>query len=107
MRQTKNSSYKKLFSVLEDSENFFEVDILNRIQDDYIKYHTNNLNDYLELIDKDFECPKCNSNDVIKHGKNKSGSLRYKCKSCGKTFSSLEDTLFFLVKLISGRGLLF
>ena len=99
MRQTKNSSYKKLFSVLEDSENFFELDILNRIQDDYIKYHTNNLNDYLELIDKDFECPKCNSNDVIKHGKNKSGSLRYKCKSCGKTFSSLEDTLFFSSKV--------
>lgn len=32
MRQTKNSSYKNLFSVLDDSENFFEVDILNRIK---------------------------------------------------------------------------
>lgn len=41
MRQTKKSSYTKLFSALNETEDSFEVDILNRIQEDYLKYHEN------------------------------------------------------------------
>ena len=59
------------------------------------------MNDYIELIDKDLVCPKCNSYRVVKHGKSASGSVRYKCKYkfCGKTFSSLGNTLFFSSKV--------
>ncbi len=99
MRQTKNSSYTKMFSVLNETEDFFEVDILSRIQEDYLKYHENNLVDYMRLLNKELLCPNCKSIEIIKYGKNKSGSIRYKCKSCGKTFSNLKDTLFFLSKI--------
>ena len=34
-RQTKNSSYRKLASLLKDSEDDFEMQILSRILDDY------------------------------------------------------------------------
>lgn len=80
MRQTKKSSYTKLFSALNETEDSFEVDILNRLAD------------YLHLLSKELYCPNCRSTEIIKYGKNKSGSIRYKCKSCGKTFSSLKDT---------------
>lgn len=99
MRQTKNSSYSKLFSVLNTTEDLFEVDVLNRIYEDYLKFHENNLNDFIQLLDKKLVCPKCKSTDIIKHGKNRSGSIRFKCKSCGKTFSSLDHTLFFSSKV--------
>lgn len=99
MCQTKSSSYKKLFSTLNASENFFEVDILKRIQEDYIKLHKNNLHDFIQLLDGVFDCPNCQSKKIIRHGKNKSGSIRYKCKICGKTFSSLANTLFFSSKV--------
>lgn len=99
MRQTKKSSYTKLFSALNETEDSFEVDILNRIQEDYLKYHENHLADYLHLLSKELYCPNCRSTEIIKYGKNKSGSIRYKCKSCGKTFSSLKDTLFFSSKI--------
>lgn len=99
MRQTKKSSYTKLFSALNETEDSFEVDILNRIQEDYLKYHENHLADYLHFLSKELYCPNCRSTEIIKYGKNKSGSIRYKCKSCGKTFSSLKDTLFFSSKI--------
>ena len=31
-------------------------------------------------------CKGCTSNELIKNGKNKLGSQRYKCKSCGSTY---------------------
>lgn len=88
-----------MFSVLNETEDFFEVDILSRIQEDYLKYHENNLVDYMRLLNKELLRPNCKSIEIIKYGKNKSGSIRYKCKSCGKTFSSLKDTLFFSSKI--------
>lgn len=45
MCQTQNSSYTKMFSALNETEDFFEVDVLSRIQEDYLKYHENNLVD--------------------------------------------------------------
>lgn len=38
-------------------------------------------------------CPKCNSQKIIKFGKTKSGSARFKCKVCSKTWtqSSKKD----------------
>ena len=37
--QTKNSSYKKMFSLIEESEDFYEVQIIERIKDDYDRFH--------------------------------------------------------------------
>ena len=88
-----------MFSAINETEDFFEVDILSRIQEDYLKYHENNLVDYIRLLNKELLCPNCKSIEFIKYGKNKSGSIRYKCKSCGKTFSSLKDRLFFSSKI--------
>lgn len=100
MCQTKNSSYKKMFSILEKTEDFFEVDVLSRIKDDYIKLHNNDLKEFIELADTNItNCPKCKSELIIHYGKNKSGSSRYKCKSCGKTFSCLDNTLFSSAKV--------
>lgn len=28
-------------------------------------------------------CPRCNSNNIIKNGRNVSGSQQYRCKDCG------------------------
>lgn len=69
MRQTKKSSYTKLFSALNETEDSFEVDILNRIQEDYLKYHENHLADYLHLLSKELYCPNCRSTEIIKYGK--------------------------------------
>jgi len=32
-------------------------------------------------------CPHCESTDIIRFGKNESGSPRLRCKACGKTWS--------------------
>ncbi|MCF0115313.1 MAG: IS1595 family transposase [Erysipelotrichaceae bacterium] len=100
--QTKNSSYKKLFSILEDSEDFFEVQILQRIYDDYQKYHEHDFRTLEELLSdtrQDLKCPLCSSNKVIGHGKDKNGTQRYKCKECGKTFNIAKNSLFFSTKI--------
>lgn len=39
----KNSSYRKMFYALEETEDFFEVDVLTRIRDEHKQYHENNL----------------------------------------------------------------
>lgn len=66
MCQTQNSSYTKMFSALNETEDFFEVDVLSRIQEDYLKYHENNLVDYVCLLDKELFCPNCKSTEIIK-----------------------------------------
>lgn len=39
------------------------------------------------------ECPHCSSHEVVRYGKY-SGKQRYKCKSCGITFSQFTNTPF-------------
>lgn len=98
--QTKNSSYSKMFSQLEISEDIFEVQIINRIKEDYDRFHDHDLRLFEHMIDgSSLECPKCSSLDYISHGRDKNGTRRYKCKSCGKTFNSITNTLFFSSKV--------
>ena len=35
------------------------------------------------MIIKTCTCSRCGSEDIVKNGKNKSGTQTYKCKSCG------------------------
>lgn len=100
-RQTKNSSYRKLASLLKDSEDDFEMQILSRILDDYNSYHEHDFLSFEKLVSKErkLECPSCHSIKVLKNGKDKNGTQRYKCKDCGKNFNLLENTLFFSSKI--------
>lgn len=98
--QTKNSSYKKMFSELNSSEDFFEVQILQRIKDDYDKFHNHDLIMFENMIMREeISCPKCGSVSFISHGKDKNGSKRFKCKDCNKTFNLISKTLFFASKV--------
>lgn len=40
------------------------------------------------------KCPECENVEKSKNGKNNSGSQRYKCKSCGTTYTPSVNTLF-------------
>lgn len=51
-RQTKNSSYRKLASLLKDSEDDFEMQILSRILDDYNSYHEHDFLSFEKLVSK-------------------------------------------------------
>lgn len=43
-------------------------------------------------------CPHCGSVSTMKYGKYR-GTARYKCKDCGKTFTSTTGTMFYHSKL--------
>lgn len=38
-------------------------------------------------------CPYCNSSIIVKNGRNKKGSIRYKCTECNKTFTRYTNTI--------------
>lgn len=40
------------------------------------------------------KCPFCGSDSIIKYGHDKKGIKRYSCKSCGKRFNPLTNTIF-------------
>jgi transposase-like protein len=62
-------------------------------------------------------CPHCgNTNTIIKFGNNRSGSARYRCRACGKTFTPApnnramtsekeEQILALLEERVSQRGI--
>ena len=98
--QTKNSSYKKMFSLIEESEDFYEVQIIERIKDDYDRFHKHDFVMFEKMKSTDnIQCPRCGSTKFISHGKDKNGSKRYKCKDCGKTFNVVSNSLFFSSKV--------
>ena len=44
-------------------------------------------------------CPHCKSTSIHKYGMaKKTGSQRYRCKDCGKTFTATTETLFYCIK---------
>lgn len=101
MSQTRSSSYKKLFSQLEESEDIFERQILDRIQIDYDRFHENDLKAFIELLpdQEETECLNCGSRDFIRYGKDRNGFHRYRCKKCNQTFSETKSSLFFASKI--------
>ena len=116
--QTKNSSYKKLFSLLKNSDDFYEIEVLTRIKEDFEKMHAHDLCVFEKLFqDQNIKCPKCGSNNYIKNGKDKTGLRRFICKNCRKEFNVLSNTLFssskvnmrawfaFLESLLSGSSI--
>jgi len=94
------TSYRKLFLRFNDTDDIIEKDVLERIKNDYEKYHLHDLKAYEYLFDlnKTF-CPKCNSKNIKVHGYDKNGIKRYKCKECLKTFNKFTNTLFSSSKI--------
>lgn len=89
-----------MFSLLEKSEDFYEVQILNRIKDDYDRFHKHDFVMFEKMMSKDsMKCSRCNSINFINYGKDKNGSKRYQCKDCNKTFNALSNTIFFSSKI--------
>ena len=35
------------------------------------------------MVTKEYKCHCCNSNNIVKAGRNRNGNQRYKCKNCG------------------------
>lgn len=100
MSQTKRHlSYRKLFSILDNSSDVLDEKIIERIQEDYNKFHEHNLKDFIDLVSPNNLCPKCNSDDIIHYGKTKNKVQRYKCLTCGKTFNLINNTAFFASKI--------
>ena len=91
-----------MFSLLSVDEDIFEVEIIKRIKADYERFHENDFIAFEKMLSSDnnnITCPKCGSFLCLKHGKDKNGTQRYKCKECGKTFNLVKGTLFFSSKV--------
>ena len=51
-----------MFSLLEQSEDFYEVKIIERIKDDYDRFHKHDFIMFEEMISTDnIQCPRCGS----------------------------------------------
>ncbi len=89
-----------MFSLLKESGDVYEVQIIDRIKDDYDKFHKHDFVMFEKMISRDsIKCPRCNSVDYINYGKDKNGSKRYQCKKCNKTFNAISNTIFFSSKI--------
>lgn len=38
------------------------------------------------MVTRNLHCPRCDSTDVIRHGKDRKGVQRYRCHACAYTF---------------------
>ena len=54
---------------------------------------TNSLENKLNNLNINFNCPNCNSSLIVKNGKRKNGIQEYKCKECNKKFTRFTDTI--------------
>lgn len=75
--------------------------ISNTIHEWYNAKHPNSSEEEIELInsiDKK-NCPYCSSTEINKNGFYKNGIQRYQCKTCGKNFSPLTNTIFEAKKI--------
>ena len=71
-----------MFSLLENSDDFFEVQIIKRIKEDYDKFHKHDFIMFENMVEKDdIYCPRCKTHNYISHGKDKNGIRRFKCES--------------------------
>lgn len=60
----------------------------------FYKYKSNNLSSYALKLGRTPKCPYCSSLLYSNDGHYKNGENRYKCKSCGKTYSLLHNSIF-------------
>ncbi|MBR0418363.1 MAG: IS1 family transposase [Erysipelotrichaceae bacterium] len=76
--------------------NIIEENLIIRIKEDYQRYHRNDFKRF-EILLKDLnqktQCPNCGSPYLVSFGKSASGSHRYRCRDCRKTFSTSTGSL--------------
>jgi len=55
----------------------------------------------VKAIDETRCCPRCKNTDVVKHGFDKAGRQRFRCRSmgCSKTFNALTQTPFSRMRM--------
>ena len=59
-----------MFSLIEESEDFYEVQIIERIKDDYDRFHKHDFVMFEKMKSTDnIQCPRCGSTKFISHGK--------------------------------------
>ena len=75
--------------------------ISSTIHEWYDAKHPIASNDEIQLINKfgKLSCPYCHSKEIVKNGFYKTKIQRYYCKSCGKKFSPLTNTIFEAKKI--------
>lgn len=75
--------------------------ISSTIHEWYDAKHPITSNDEIQLINKfgKLSCPYCHSKEIMKNGFYKAKIQRYCCKSCGKKFSPLTNTIFEAKKI--------
>lgn len=102
MTRKKQTSYRNLFEYLELHQNHqnSKTRIIRNIKNEYENNHKNEFSDYIsELDSKTNKCPCCNSELIIKYGKTKNNTQRYKCRICSKVFNKANNSLFFSSKV--------
>ena len=76
------------------SEEEIEI-IIEKINDYFINHHyDNNIKGELSDSFDSSSCPFCGKNHIVKFGKDKKGHQRFRCVDCGKTFSTITNSLF-------------
>ena len=89
------SSYKKLFSRFSTTNDKIEKDVIEKIKNDYEKYHKHDLKMFEDIfVMNEIVCPICNSKKIKVHGYDKNRIKRFKCNDCGKTFNRFTNSLF-------------
>ena len=66
------SSYKKLFSRFSTTNDKIEKDVIEKIKNDYEKYHKHDLKMFEDIfVMNEIVCPICNSKKIKVHGYDK------------------------------------
>lgn len=101
MSQDDTLSYKNLFALLDDeATDDLTKDIIKGIKEEYDKGHTVDFSLFLEKFNNNnINCPRCNNSNYIKYGHTNNGTLRYRCKECGKVFNLINKSLLFSSKV--------
>lgn len=102
MSRTKSNhiSYRDIFLYSDHSSDKFDIDIIDKIEDDYNKFHEHEFSKFIDLLSTNKNtCPKCKSTNIIGHGYDRNGTARFKCKTCNSTFNQAKNSLLFSSKI--------
>lgn len=92
--------FNDIIDTIINNANDDEIEIIREKLNDHLINHIYNTNIQKELSDN-FDnsfCFYCNSEHIIKNGKDAKGRQRYYCKNCKKTFSSITGSLLSYTK---------
>ncbi len=76
-------------------------DMIKKLMDalEIVKHRKNTNSKFVDQEKKNFQCPQCHSQHIVKNGHDKNKVQTYKCKDCKKKFNSCTNTLVAHTKL--------